>query len=458
MSVVYGYRIQNKNKEYNKLALVGINASQSEESYWKSIWPNTPLPKALSDLLLPESGTNVPIRGEESKQYWTFFFEHDLYPGNKINLGICEWRNEKNNSDDNTKEKTRQSFGARIWPKQSSDAFKSGDEKERQPLTTRMWNEKERQPLITRMWGEKKRQPLTTSMWGEKERQPLTTRMWGEKERQPLTTSMWNEKEKQPLTTRMWGEKERQPITTHMWDEKERQGLDNYCRSPSAIGEDKYCALSLESMVDFAISKLGTNIKVISSSFAKNKDQYVVDEVKKIGDKVVMCHRLNFKNVVFYCHQVNATTTYMVPLVALDGTKAKALTVCHHDTRGHNTDIMSNLDISTLKQGQYCKYTTPIFFFSFFFSACALSNLLPSSSLPPSSPTVVLATFLPNRHPHNHHGHQQRPPPTPSSSSLLFAFPPSLYYPIDVLTSVLTISIIVNIDHHRPRTHQPVQI
>ncbi|RHN40493.1 hypothetical protein MtrunA17_Chr8g0355301 [Medicago truncatula] len=36
------------------LALVGINASQSEESYWKSIWPNTPLPKALSDLLLPE--------------------------------------------------------------------------------------------------------------------------------------------------------------------------------------------------------------------------------------------------------------------------------------------------------------------------------------------------------------------------------------------------------------------
>ena len=208
--------------------------------------------------------------------------EHELYPGNKINLGICGWRNEKIISGDNTNEKTRQSFGAHIWPKKSSDAFKSGD---------------------------------------EKERQPITTRIWGEKERQPATTLMWNEKE-------------RHPITTHMWDEKERQGLDNYCGSPSAVGEDKYCALSLESMVDFAISKLGTNINVISSSFAKNKDQYVVDEVKKIGDKAVMCHRLNFKNVVFYCHQVNATTTYMVPLVALDGTKAKALTVCHHDTRG----------------------------------------------------------------------------------------------------------------------------
>ena len=247
--------------------------------------------------------------------------EHELYPGNKINLGICGWRNEKIISGDNTNEKTRQSFGAHIWPKKSSDAFKSGDEKERQPITTRIWGEKERQPATTLMWNEKERHPITTHMWNEKERQPITTRMWGEKERQPATTLMWNEKE-------------RHPITTHMWDEKERQGLDNYCGSPSAVGEDKYCALSLESMVDFAISKLGTNINVISSSFAKNKDQYVVDEVKKIGDKAVMCHRLNFKNVVFYCHQVNATTTYMVPLVALDGTKAKALTVCHHDTRG----------------------------------------------------------------------------------------------------------------------------
>jgi len=353
-----------------------------------------------------ESGTNVPIRGEESKQYWTFFFEHDLYPGNKINLGIRGWRNEKIISGDNTNQKTRQSFGAHVWPKKSSDAFKSRawDEKEKQPLTTRMWNEKERplttrmwgeierqrattrmwnkkerQPLTTRMWGEKEeqpaitlmwnekqRQPITTHIWNEKERQPLITRMWGEKERQPATTLMWNEKERQPittrilnekeiqpLTTRMWGEKERQhattrmwndkekqPITTHMWDEKEKQVLGNYCGSPAAIGEDKFCALSLESMVDFAISKLGTNIKVISSSFTQNQNQYVVDEVNKIGDKAVMCHRLNFKNVVFYCHQVNATTTYMVPLVALDGTKAEVLTVCHHDTRGVDPDVL----------------------------------------------------------------------------------------------------------------------
>ncbi|KAK7405741.1 hypothetical protein VNO78_07369 [Psophocarpus tetragonolobus] len=49
----------------------------------------------------------------------------------------------------------------------------------------------------------------------------------------------------------------------------------------AAIGEDKFCATSLESMMDFAISRLGKNIKAISN-----------------------------------------------------GTKAKALTICHHDTRG----------------------------------------------------------------------------------------------------------------------------
>jgi len=32
---------------------VGINASQSGEDYWNTIWPNTPMPKALSDLLQP---------------------------------------------------------------------------------------------------------------------------------------------------------------------------------------------------------------------------------------------------------------------------------------------------------------------------------------------------------------------------------------------------------------------
>ncbi|MCI29569.1 embryonic abundant-like protein, partial [Trifolium medium] len=56
-----------------------------------------------------------------------------------------------------------------------------------------------------------------------------------------------------------------------------------------------------------------------------------------------MCHRLNINKVVFYCHEVNATTTYIVPLVAFDGTKAKALTICHHDTRGMDPKVLQEV-------------------------------------------------------------------------------------------------------------------
>jgi len=177
--------------------------------------------------------------------------------------------------------------------------------------------------------------------------QPLGAVKWDKKEIQPFGSLTWlkktSEEINQPFGVAAWwlkktSEKTSQPFEARSG--KERQSFDNYCRSPSAIGEDKYCALSLKSMMNFAISKLGTNIKVISSSFSQNHDQYRVDEVKKIGDKAVMCHRLNFKDMVFYCHQVNATTIYMVSLVASDGTKAKALTICHHDTRGMNPDVL----------------------------------------------------------------------------------------------------------------------
>jgi hypothetical protein len=199
-----------------------------------------------------ESETTAAIRDQEEKEDWTAFFEHDLYPGKKIILGVDKHSDKK-------------------------------------PLQSKL-----------------KRLPIR-------------------KTSQPFGSHTRDEEVKQPLGTWIWSE---------------RHSIESFCATPSAIGEDKYCAPSLKLMMDFAISKLGKNIKVISSSFAQNQDQYVVEEVKKIGDKVVMCHRLNFNKVVFYCHEVNATTTYIVPLVAFDGTKAKALTICHHDTRGMDPKVL----------------------------------------------------------------------------------------------------------------------
>ncbi|KAI4322857.1 hypothetical protein L6164_022510 [Bauhinia variegata] len=109
------------------------------------------------------------------------------------------------------------------------------------------------------------------------------------------------------------------------------------CEKPGIKGEDKYCTTSLESLIDFTVSKLGKNIRVVSTELEKEtqkKQQYRIAEgVQKVGGRAVVCHKLNYPYAVFYCHEVHATRAYTVPLVASDGSKAKALAVCHTDTR-----------------------------------------------------------------------------------------------------------------------------
>ncbi|KAI5420897.1 hypothetical protein KIW84_044656 [Lathyrus oleraceus] len=314
------------------LVLVGINGSKSGEEYWKSVWPNTPIPKALSDLMTSDKGANMPIKSQEENQYWTIFFEHDLYPGKTMNLGI------QKNSDIQSSKSPRylpikkatktetntisQPFGVCIW------WYKKESDRTNQTFLSSVCDKKETT---------KEKQPFGISVWWHKKET--------EKENQPFGFLAWASKETRKANQLYVKDtqKESQYFVSHTSDEKEVQILNSYCRTQSAIGEDKYCALSLESMMDFVISKLGKNVKVMSSSLSQNQDKYVVEEVNKIGDKAVMCHRLNFKKVVFYCHAVNATTTYMVPLVASDGTKSKALTICHHDTRGMNPNVLNEV-------------------------------------------------------------------------------------------------------------------
>ncbi|KEH19231.1 embryonic abundant-like protein [Medicago truncatula] len=342
------------------LTLLGINEAQSGKEYWKSIWPNTPMPQAVLDLLQPESRTNLPIRGEENKQYWTVFFDHDLYPGNKISLGI------RKNYDAKPKH-----LGAPTWSKKESQPYEAHTRGEKrsedisQPFgawkSSEKTNEEISQPFGAWKSSEKTNEEISQPFgaWKSSEKtneeisqpfgawkssvkpklsQPFGAWKSSEKTRTRTQGEKTSEEISKPYRASTEGEKISLPFETRTWGVKERKSYVDYCGHPSAIGEDKYCALSLKSMMNFAISKLGTNIKVITSSFAQNQDQYRVDEVKKIGDNAVLCHRMNFKNIIFSCHQVNATTVYMVPLVASDGTKAKAVTICHHDTRGMNPD------------------------------------------------------------------------------------------------------------------------
>ncbi|KAH7511327.1 BURP domain-containing protein 3 [Ziziphus jujuba] len=121
-----------------------------------------------------------------------------------------------------------------------------------------------------------------------------------------------------------------------------RQTIEE-CEQAGIEGEDKYCATSLEAMVEFSVSKLGNkNINVLSIESDKgiSKQVYsIVDKgVKKIGDRSVICHKQKYAYAVFYCHEIKATKTYTVSMVGNDGTKAKAVAVCHTDTRTWNHD------------------------------------------------------------------------------------------------------------------------
>lgn len=110
------------------------------------------------------------------------------------------------------------------------------------------------------------------------------------------------------------------------------------CEAPAIKGEEKYCATSLESMVDFTTSELGNKVSAVSTDVEKESElqKYTIVGSKKLGEKAVICHKQNYAYAVFYCHKTNNVEAYTVSLVGNDGTKAKAAAICHTDTSSWN--------------------------------------------------------------------------------------------------------------------------
>ncbi|KAK7274686.1 hypothetical protein RIF29_15783 [Crotalaria pallida] len=220
------------------LAEEGNNhASLRDEDYWQAVWPNTPIPSGLRELLKPSQAPaandelNDLVREVNGTPYpTTFFFNHDFYPGKIMNVQFSKYP-------------YAQVFR---WLRDVKDVDKEG------------------------------------YTFGE------------------------------------------------------------VCiKNGAAKGEHKSCAKSLRTLMDFVISKLGKNIHALSSSFVGNKEeQYTLEGLQNLGDKAVMCHGMNFQKVVFYCHEIHATTVFVASLVAGDGTKTQALAVCHADTSGMNHDMV----------------------------------------------------------------------------------------------------------------------
>ncbi|KAL9230320.1 hypothetical protein vseg_005688 [Gypsophila vaccaria] len=111
------------------------------------------------------------------------------------------------------------------------------------------------------------------------------------------------------------------------------------CEAKGINGEEKYCATSLESMVDYVTSKLGNKIDLVTTRVQKQTEsqKYVIKGVKTVPSTATMiCHKMNYVSGVFYCHKTESTKTYRVSLVGADGTKVDAAVICHTNTFAWN--------------------------------------------------------------------------------------------------------------------------
>ncbi|XP_038985034.1 BURP domain-containing protein 5-like [Phoenix dactylifera] len=115
------------------------------------------------------------------------------------------------------------------------------------------------------------------------------------------------------------------------------------CEAAASEGEHKFCATSLESMVDFAVSKLETHDLQVSATAVRGKKEtapkqrYTVAPSgmqKATGFELIRCPREAFPYAVYYCDLTRATKAFVVTLVGEDGTTAEAVAACHCRTFG----------------------------------------------------------------------------------------------------------------------------
>ncbi|KAH0450436.1 hypothetical protein IEQ34_021128 [Dendrobium chrysotoxum] len=117
------------------------------------------------------------------------------------------------------------------------------------------------------------------------------------------------------------------------------------CEAAPVAGEKKLCATSLESMVDFARTRLGTSEVVALATegggSAGERRVYKIGSVRTVaaagGKGVVSCHPEAYAYAVFLCHATASSEVYEVEMaVEGGGTGVKAVAVCHTDTAGWN--------------------------------------------------------------------------------------------------------------------------
>uniref|UniRef100_A0A803PCR9 BURP domain-containing protein n=1 Tax=Cannabis sativa TaxID=3483 RepID=A0A803PCR9_CANSA len=113
------------------------------------------------------------------------------------------------------------------------------------------------------------------------------------------------------------------------------------CRIKPIESEIKSCATSLESMVEFVHSILGSEVNfnllstthpTMSTALTQN---YTILEVPKevLAPKVVVCHPVPYPYAIFLCHHFGTETkVFQASLGGKNGNNVEAVAICHMDT------------------------------------------------------------------------------------------------------------------------------
>ncbi|XP_010527371.1 PREDICTED: BURP domain protein USPL1-like isoform X2 [Tarenaya hassleriana] len=122
-----------------------------------------------------------------------------------------------------------------------------------------------------------------------------------------------------------------------------------YCDAKTMEGEVKFCATSLESMVDLVKETLGydTRLRVLTTRVISPENatyalrNYTFEEAPKelLGVKMLGCHRMPYPFVVYYCHgHRGGSRVFEVDLVTELGQRVMGPAVCHMDTSTWDED------------------------------------------------------------------------------------------------------------------------
>ncbi|KAE8022011.1 hypothetical protein FH972_007852 [Carpinus fangiana] len=140
------------------------------------------------------------------------------------------------------------------------------------------------------------------------------------------------------------------------------------CESEQIQEVTKFCATSLESMVDSVRAIFGSQspFKALATTAFKKSNtplqNYTFLQVKEEAtSKTVVCHDLPYPYAVFYCHDLQGgTKVFEVSVGGEHGEKATAFFICHMDTSSFAPDHIS-FRVLGIKPGTspVCHYIFP---------------------------------------------------------------------------------------------------